>query len=219
MAAATAAAAAVPLPDDGPPRKKQRRCSVLDLCGSQVVSYQEELESQRDVYNMYVDGSYRPHWPSVLQMSAGGFTRCPPHFAQRTASWLNFSLLLVGGTRGSLPAELGAIYIGCAKLQQAIAAGSIDPASSEVHMHTDCQGAANMLKRKGARVPHGLGPLITGETVWDTLLVNGCWWGLVDGAPGLSVIQGFQVDVSCITSAGWQPIRSFFCVCSGLACS
>ena len=184
MAAAAAAAAAVPLPDDGPPRKKQRRCSVLDLCGSQVVSYQEELESQRDVYNMYVDGSYRPHWPSVLQMSAGGFTRCPPHFAQRTASCLNFSLLLVGGTRGSLPAELGAIYIGCAKLQQAIAAGSIDPDSSEVHMHTDCQGAANMLKRKGARVPHGLGPLITGETVQDTLLVNGCCGGWLMGLLG-----------------------------------
>lgn len=166
-AEATAAAAAVPLPADdssAPPRKKQRRCSVLDLCSSQPQTYEEELPTQRDIYNMYVDGSYRNHWPHTLQMSAGGFGRCPPGCrSQRTAALLTFSVLLVGGAAcDSMAAELAAIYVGCGRVRQAIAAGSIDPGSSEVHMHTDCQAAANVLKRKGARVPPPLAPLITG---------------------------------------------------------
>lgn len=157
--------------DSPPPRKKQRRCSVLDLCGSQLQTYQEELPTERQIYNMYVDGSHRPKWPSATSMSAGGFSRGPVASplpggypgARAPCSWGNFSLLLVGGAIGSLPSELGAIWVGCARVQRAIDMGSIDSSSSEVHMHTDCQGAANMLKRKGARVPPKLLPLVTGE--------------------------------------------------------
>jgi hypothetical protein len=119
---------------------------VLDLCGSQIKTYLEDAPTQREQYTMYIDGSHRPDWPKDLSMSAGGY--CLNH----QGHWFNFSCLLLGGAPNSTRAELGAIYVGCVRLLKATQEGRIDATSSEVHMHTDCQGAANVLKRKGARM-------------------------------------------------------------------
>lgn len=169
--AAAAARATPKLENSPPPSKKQRRCSVLDLCGSQLQTYHEELPAQRHVYNAYVDGSHRQKpWPAAVSMSAGGFLRGPPG-VYGPRDFFDFSLLLVGGPPGSwlsdppgsMISEMGAIWIGCGRLQKAIAAGSIVTSTSQVHMHTDCQQAANLLKRKGVRLPPKLVPLIAGE--------------------------------------------------------
>lgn len=133
-------------PAEATPAPKRPRHAVLDLCGSQVKTYLEDAPTQREQYNMYIDGSYRQDWPEDLSMSAGGF--CLNH----QGHWFNFSCLLLGGAPNSTRAELGAIYVGCVRLLNAIQERKIDTASSEVHMHTDCQGAANVLKRKGARM-------------------------------------------------------------------
>jgi hypothetical protein len=110
------------------------------------MTYLEDAPTQREQYNMYIDGSHRPDWPTDLSMSAGGYC------LNQQGHWFNFSCLLLGGRPNSTRAELGAIYVGCVRLLKAIQERRIDTASCEVHMHTDCQGAANVLKRKGARM-------------------------------------------------------------------
>lgn len=142
--------------DVTPPAKKPRH-HVLDLCGSQVKTYEEEAPTQRELYQMYIDGSHRQHWPKQIQMSAGGFCLHP------AGSWFNFSCLLLGGKPTSTRAELGAIYIGCQRLINAVEGGRMNTAGSEVHMHTDCQSAANVLKRLNAKVAPKLAPLIKGK--------------------------------------------------------
>lgn len=89
-------------------------------------------------------------------MCAGGYCLKPP------APWFNFSCLLLGGKPGSLRAELGAVWVGCGRLSKAISERRVHTGSSEIHMHTDCQSVAFVLKRPKARVPPQYRALITG---------------------------------------------------------
>jgi len=143
----------------------------LDLTSGSQPTFFTELHIQRELYNMYVDGSCRlePHWPLSTRMSAGGFTS---HAGRpfTGGSWAQFSTLLLGGKPDSLRAELGAIHVGCQKLLGALQAQELDTGTCEVHMYTDCQGAANMLKRPRAKVPAHYKPLVSGRSARDYVL-------------------------------------------------
>ena len=134
----------------------------MDLCGTQPRCY-EEAQQQRDLYNMYIDGSYRDKWPLSTRMSAGGYCIHPGKHDYQ-ASWFNFSLLLLGGQPDSMRAELGAIWVGCKRLLEAVEAGHLG-AAHEVHMYTDCQGAANVLKRQSCKPALRFVPLVQGRRV------------------------------------------------------
>lgn len=140
----------------------------LDLTGGSQPTFFTEFHIQREVYNMYVDGSYRNEacWPLSTRMSAGGFTSHAGR-AYTGGSWPQFSTLLLGGQPDSLRAELGAIHVGCQKLLGALQAQELDAGTCEVHMHTDCQGAANMLKRPRAKVPPRYKPLVSGRSAHE----------------------------------------------------
>lgn len=154
--AAAAAAAGVAAASAAPAKPATRRHSVVDLCGSQVCTYEEEA-ALRELFTMYVDGSCRfTPWPEHLRMAAGGWCS--------KANFLCFCRLLLGGDPDSFRSELGAIFVGCQLLLDALEAGKIDPATCEVHMLTDCQGAVRALKRQNAKLLPKHRHLITGRS-------------------------------------------------------
>lgn len=155
--AGAAAAAAAAAAGAAPAKPSARRHSVVDLCGSQVRTYEVEAAALLELYTMYIDGScrYAP-WPMHLRMAAGG------HCSK--ASFLCFCRLLLGGDPDSFRSELGAIFVGCQLLLDALDAGKIDPATCEVHMLTDCQGAVCALKRQNAKLLPKHKHLITGRS-------------------------------------------------------